>query len=139
MINISPFSQVCIHRLVKCCPKQVVHPLLGHLTSILSAMNVLTISSYRVIFVGPIGCRPYNGFFLLLLLLLLLLLQSLSRSSLNINIFMIRASQSTYHTWSERGQHQGSSGDDKDEDTDTHKDKYKDKDRALKKKVFLYI
>ena len=51
---------------------------------------------------------------------------------------MIRASQSTYHTWLERGQHQGSSGDDKDEDTDTHKDKYKDKDRALKKKVFLY-
>ena len=44
---------------------------------------------------------------------------------------MIRASQSTYHTWSERGQHRGSSGDDKD--------KYKDKDRSFKKKVFLYI
>ena len=50
MINISPFSQVCSHRLVKCCPKQIVHPHLSHLTSILSAMNVLAISSYRVIF-----------------------------------------------------------------------------------------
>ena len=52
---------------------------------------------------------------------------------------MNRASESTYHTWSEIGQHRGSSGDDKD--TDTHKDKYKDKgkDRSFKKKVFLYI
>merc|ERR1712016_83982 len=99
---------------------------------------VANVALIGIVVVGPIGCRPYNGFFLLLLLLLILL-QSLSRSSLNINIFMIRASQSTYHTWLERGQHQGSSGDDKDEDTDTHKDKYKDKDRALKKKVFLYI
>ena len=52
---------------------------------------------------------------------------------------MIRASDSTYHTWLERGHHQVSSGDDKDKDKDTHKDKYKDKDRAFKKKVFLYI
>ena len=52
---------------------------------------------------------------------------------------MIRATDSTYHTWLEGGQHRVSSGDDKDKDKDTHKDKYKDKDRALKKKVFLYI
>ena len=49
--------------------------------------------------------------------------------------------QPTYHTSPERGQRLGSSGDDKDGDKDTHIDKYedKDKDRALKKKVFLYI
>ena len=47
---------------------------------------------------------------------------------------MIRALQSTYHTWSERGQHWGSSRGDKDEDTDTHIDEYKDKDRAFKRK-----
>ena len=32
---------------------------------------------------------------------------------------MIRASDSTYHTWLERGQHQVSSGDDKDKYKDT--------------------
>ena len=41
---------------------------------------------------------------------------------------MIRASDSTYHTWLERGQHQVSSGDDKDKYKDTQI-KYKDKDR----------
>ena len=50
-----------------------------------------------------------------------------------------------YHTSSERGQHQGSSGDDKD----SHKGKYKDKgkyndqdkekDKTFKKKVFMYV
>ena len=37
----------------------------------------------RVLIVGPIGCRPYNCFFLLLLLLL----QSLSRSSIKHQYF----------------------------------------------------
>ena len=43
----------------------------------------------------------------------------------------------TYHTSLERGQHQGSSGDDKGNDKDTHKAKYKDKDKGktFKKKV----
>ena len=37
----------------------------------------------------------------------------------NLNISMICALQSTYHTWLERGQHWGSSGDDKDSDKHT--------------------
>ena len=53
---------------------------------------------------------------------------------------MIRASDTTYHTWLERGHHQVSSGDNKDKDKDTHKHKYKDKDRAFKKESLpVYI
>ena len=52
---------------------------------------------------------------------------------------MIRASHSTYHTWSERGQHRGSSGDDKDKDKDTHKDEYKDKDSFQEESLPVYI
>ena len=94
----------------------------------------------RNIFVGPIGIRPYFGFFLLLLLLLLLLL-AVSESSINSLIYAISALQPTYHISPVRGQRQGSSGDDQDNDKDAHKDEYKDKDkdRTFKKKVFLYI
>ena len=55
------------------------------------------------------------------------------------NIFMIRASHSTYYTWSERGQHRGSSGGDKDKDKDAHKDKYEDKDKYLQEESLPYL
>ena len=49
-----------------------------------------SLQQVKLLFVGPIGCRPYYCFFLLqVLLLLLLLLQSLSRRINIINIFMI--------------------------------------------------
>ena len=76
-------------------------------------------------FVGPIGIRPYYGFFLLLLLLLL----AVSESSINSHIYAISALQPTYHISPVRGQRQGSSGDDQDSDKDAHKDEYKDKDK----------
>ena len=76
---------------------------------------------------------------------ILLLLIAVSESSINSHIYAISALQPTYHTSSERGQRQGSSGDDQDNDKDAHKVKYKDKDkdkdkdRTFMKQVFLYI
>ena len=63
-----------------------------------------------VIIVGPIGIQPYYGFF---------------PSSEHCNPHIISP---------ERGQPQGSSGDDQDNDEDAQNDKYKDKD-----KVYSYI
>ena len=84
----------------------------------------------------PSGADLTVAFFLLLLLLL----QSVSRSSIKSHISAIWALPLTYHTSSEWGEHQGSSGGDQDDDKDTQKDKYKDKDeaRSFNKKVFLY-
>ena len=45
---------------------------------------------------------------------------------------MISSFQSTFHASSERGQHQGSSGDEKYNDKDKYRKKYKDKDKVQK-------
>ena len=70
-------------------------------------------------------------------------LQSLSRRINIINIFMIWALQSTYHTSPVWGEHLYSSGDVKHNDKDTHKDKDKDKDndkdKVLKRPITCYV
>ena len=73
-----------------------------------------------------------SGADLTLAFLLLLLLQSFSRLSIKQLYFHSTAFQSTFHTSSEKGQHQGSSGDDKYNDKDKYRKKYKDKDKVQK-------